>query len=159
MSMTQPTSGVSPLLHFLDGTRVTSFAQTSFAGRCCRVWSRRGHQTGQLGHANSRRYVIHAIESPRWRRQVARSQVTSVAPPLSQKMALCSAAVALGLKSVTSTLVASQSVKWVTQTANINWGKAGALRWKGVSPTVRRCCEPVDSPRCGEGKLSGWSSP
>ena len=41
--------------------------------------------------------------------------------------------------------------------SNINWGKAGRMRWKGVRPTVRGVAmNPVDHPHGGgEGKTSG----
>ena len=41
--------------------------------------------------------------------------------------------------------------------SNINWGKAGRMRWKGVRPTVRGVAmNPVDHPLGGgEGKSSG----
>ena len=40
--------------------------------------------------------------------------------------------------------------------SNINWGKAGRMRWKGVRPTVRGVAmNPVDHPHGGgEGKTS-----
>ncbi|MGW1494142.1 50S ribosomal protein L2, partial [Streptomyces sp. NPDC002402] len=45
--------------------------------------------------------------------------------------------------------------------SNINWGKAGRLRWKGVRPTVRGVAmNPVDHPHGGgEGKTSGGRHP
>ena len=45
--------------------------------------------------------------------------------------------------------------------ANINWGKAGRMRWKGVRPTVRGVVmNPVDHPHGGgEGKTSGGRHP
>jgi large subunit ribosomal protein L2 len=45
--------------------------------------------------------------------------------------------------------------------ANINWGKAGRMRWKGVRPTVRGVAmNPVDHPHGGgEGKTSGGRHP
>jgi large subunit ribosomal protein L2 len=41
--------------------------------------------------------------------------------------------------------------------SNINWGKAGRMRWKGKRPTVRGVVmNPVDHPHGGgEGKTSG----
>ena len=44
---------------------------------------------------------------------------------------------------------------------NINWGKAGRMRWKGVRPTVRGVVmNPVDHPHGGgEGKTSGARHP
>ena len=44
---------------------------------------------------------------------------------------------------------------------NINWGKAGRMRWKGVRPTVRGVVmNPVDHPHGGgEGKTSGGRHP
>jgi large subunit ribosomal protein L2 len=44
---------------------------------------------------------------------------------------------------------------------NINWGKAGRMRWKGVRPTVRGVAmNPVDHPHGGgEGKTSGGRHP
>lgn len=45
--------------------------------------------------------------------------------------------------------------------SNINWGKAGRMRWKGVRPTVRGVVmNPVDHPHGGgEGKTSGGRHP
>jgi large subunit ribosomal protein L2 len=45
--------------------------------------------------------------------------------------------------------------------SNINWGKAGRSRWKGVRPTVRGVAmNPIDHPHGGgEGKTSGGRHP
>jgi large subunit ribosomal protein L2 len=45
--------------------------------------------------------------------------------------------------------------------ANVNWGKAGRMRWKGRRPTVRGVVmNPVDHPHGGgEGKTSGGRHP
>ncbi len=45
--------------------------------------------------------------------------------------------------------------------SNLNWGKAGRKRWKGVRPTVRGVAmNPVDHPHGGgEGKTSGGRNP
>jgi ribosomal protein L2, bacterial/organellar len=45
--------------------------------------------------------------------------------------------------------------------SNINWGKAGRKRWKGVRPTVRGVAmNPVDHPHGGgEGRTSGGRNP
>jgi large subunit ribosomal protein L2 len=45
--------------------------------------------------------------------------------------------------------------------SNINWGKAGRLRWKGKRPTVRGVAmNPIDHPHGGgEGKTSGGRHP
>src|SRR3569833_4211430 len=45
--------------------------------------------------------------------------------------------------------------------SNINWGKAGRMRWKGKRPTVRGdAMNPVDHPHAGgEGKTSGGRHP
>jgi ribosomal protein S19 len=45
--------------------------------------------------------------------------------------------------------------------ANLNWGKAGRMRWKGKRPTVRGVgMNPVDHPHGGgEGKTSGGRHP
>ena len=45
--------------------------------------------------------------------------------------------------------------------SNINWGKAGRMRWKGTRPTVRGVAmNPVDHPHGGgEGKTSGGRHP
>ena len=45
--------------------------------------------------------------------------------------------------------------------SNINWGKAGRMRWKGVRPTVRGVAmNPVDHPHGGgEGRTSGGGHP
>ena len=44
---------------------------------------------------------------------------------------------------------------------NINWGKAGRMRWKGKRPTVRGVAmNPIDHPHGGgEGKTSGGRHP
>ncbi|MDH5752306.1 MAG: 50S ribosomal protein L2, partial [Deltaproteobacteria bacterium] len=48
-----------------------------------------------------------------------------------------------------------------TDHANIEWGKAGRLRWKGVRPTVRGVAmNPIDHPHGGgEGRTSGGRHP
>ncbi len=45
--------------------------------------------------------------------------------------------------------------------SNINWGKAGRMRWKGKRPSVRGVVmNPVDHPHGGgEGKTSGGRHP
>ena len=45
--------------------------------------------------------------------------------------------------------------------SNINWGKAGRSRWKGIRPTVRGVAmNPIDHPHGGgEGKTSGGRHP
>ena len=45
--------------------------------------------------------------------------------------------------------------------SNINWGKAGRMRWKGKRPTVRGVVmNPVDHPHGGgEGRTSGVATP
>jgi large subunit ribosomal protein L2 len=45
--------------------------------------------------------------------------------------------------------------------SNINWGKAGRMRWKGRRPTVRGVAmNPIDHPHGGgEGKTSGGRHP
>ncbi|MDR3070317.1 MAG: 50S ribosomal protein L2, partial [Propionibacteriaceae bacterium] len=45
--------------------------------------------------------------------------------------------------------------------SNINWGKAGRSRWKGIRPTVRGVAmNPIDHPMGGgEGKTSGGRHP
>ena len=49
------------------------------------------------------------------------------------------------------------NAEWI----NIDWGKAGRMRWKGVRPTVRGVVmNPVDHPHGGgEGKTSGGRHP
>lgn len=44
---------------------------------------------------------------------------------------------------------------------NINWGKAGRNRWKGIRPTVRGVVmNPIDHPHGGgEGRTSGGRHP
>ena len=48
-----------------------------------------------------------------------------------------------------------------SEQSNINWGKAGRMRWKGVRPTVRGVAmNPIDHPHGGgEGKTSGGRHP
>ena len=48
-----------------------------------------------------------------------------------------------------------------SEQSNLNWGKAGRMRWKGVRPTVRGVVmNPVDHPHGGgEGKTSGGRHP
>ncbi|MDO5494909.1 MAG: 50S ribosomal protein L2 [bacterium] len=48
-----------------------------------------------------------------------------------------------------------------SEQSNINWGKAGRMRWKGVRPTVRGVVmNPVDHPHGGgEGRTSGGRDP
>ena len=48
-----------------------------------------------------------------------------------------------------------------SEQSNINWGKAGRMRWKGVRPTVRGVVmNPIDHPHGGgEGRTSGGRHP
>src|SRR2546423_9901349 len=48
-----------------------------------------------------------------------------------------------------------------SEQSNINWGKAGRMRWKGKRPTVRGVAmNPIDHPHGrGEGKASGGRHP
>ena len=48
-----------------------------------------------------------------------------------------------------------------SEQANIHWGKAGRMRWKGVRPSVRGVVmNPHDHPHGGgEGKTSGGRHP
>jgi large subunit ribosomal protein L2 len=48
-----------------------------------------------------------------------------------------------------------------SEQSNINWGKAGRMRWKGKRPTVRGVAmNPIDHPHGGgEGKTSGGRHP
>ena len=66
-------------------------------------------------------------------------------------------------RSATSTCAAApRSARWATPSSrNINWGKAGRMRWKGKRPTVRGVAmNPVDHPHGGgEGKTSGGRHP
>ena len=44
--------------------------------------------------------------------------------------------------------------------SNINWGKAGRNRWKGIRPTVRGVVmNPVDHPHGGRHPVSPWGKP
>ncbi len=67
------------------------------------------------------------------------------------------------MKSVAWTSAAAPSVGEVgnAEQSNINWGKAGRMRWKGKRPTVRGVVmNPVDHPHGGgEGKTSGGRHP
>ena len=66
-------------------------------------------------------------------------------------------------RSATSTRAAARPIGEVgnAEQSNINWGKAGRKRWKGVRPTVRGVAmNPVDHPHGGgEGKTSGGRHP
>ena len=63
----------------------------------------------------------------------------------------------------TSTCAAAPSIGAVgnAEQSNINWGKAGRMRWKGKRPTVRGVAmNPIDHPHGGgEGKTSGGRHP
>ena len=67
------------------------------------------------------------------------------------------------VRSAASTCAAAPpSARWANaEQANINWGKAGRMRWKGKRPTVRGVVmNPVDHPHGGgEGKTSGGRHP
>ena len=67
------------------------------------------------------------------------------------------------VRSATSTLRCRATIGEVgnAEQSNINWGKAGRMRWKGVRPTVRGVAmNPVDHPHGGgEGKTSGGRHP
>ncbi len=107
--------------------------------------------------------VIHAVElRPGGGAKLARS-AGAEHPAAGQGRRLRLAAHALAVRSAASTCAAApRSARSATPNRrNINWGKAGRMRWKGKRPTVRGVVmNPVDHPHGGgEGKTSGGRHP
>lgn len=106
--------------------------------------------------------TIHAIEPPaRWRREDLRSAGASV-QLLAKEGTMATLRMPSGeVRMVDVRCRATIGEVGNAEQSNINWGKAGRMRWKGVRPTVRGVAmNPVDHPHGGgEGKTSGGRHP
>lgn len=107
--------------------------------------------------------VIHAVEPPpRWRREdrafgrrprPGSSPRTAPTPSLRMPSG--------EIRNVDARCRATIGEVGNAEQSNINWGKAGRMRWKGKRPTVRGVVmNPVDHPHGGgEGRTSGGRHP
>jgi large subunit ribosomal protein L2 len=106
--------------------------------------------------------VIHSIElKPLGGAKIARSAGTSV-QLVAKDGAYAQLRMPSGeIRNVDARCRATIGVVGNAEQSNINWGKAGRMRWKGVKPTVRGVVmNPVDHPHGGgEGKTSGGRHP
>ena len=106
--------------------------------------------------------VIHAVElRPGGGAKLARSAGASI-QLLGKEGAYASLRIPSGeIRRVDVRCRASVGEVGNAEQGNINWGKAGRMRWKGKRPTVRGVVmNPVDHPHGGgEGKTSGGRHP
>jgi|SRR5690625_462360 len=106
--------------------------------------------------------VIHAIElKPGGGAKIARSAGASV-QLVAKEGAFAQLRMPSGeIRNVDARCRASIGAVGNAEQSNINWGKAGRMRWKGKRPTVRGVVmNPVDHPHGGgEGKTSGGRHP
>lgn len=106
--------------------------------------------------------VIHAVElRPGGGAKIARSAGTSV-QLVAKEGKLAQLRMPSGeIRNVDARCRATVGEVGNAEQSNINWGKAGRMRWKGVRPTVRGVVmNPVDHPHGGgEGKTSGGRHP
>jgi large subunit ribosomal protein L2 len=106
--------------------------------------------------------VVHAIElRPGGGAKIARSAGTSV-QLVAKEGALAQLRMPSGeIRNVDVRCRATVGEVGNAEQSNINWGKAGRMRWKGKRPTVRGVAmNPVDHPLGGgEGKSSGGRHP
>ncbi|MDI5965159.1 50S ribosomal protein L2 [Streptomyces sp. SL13] len=106
--------------------------------------------------------TVHAIElRPGGGAKMARSAGTSV-QLLAKEGAMATLRMPSGeVRMVDARCRATVGEVGNAEQSNINWGKAGRMRWKGVRPTVRGVAmNPVDHPHGGgEGKTSGGRHP
>ena len=106
--------------------------------------------------------VVHAIElRPGGGAKIARSAGTSV-QLVAKEGSLAQLRMPSGeIRNVDVRCRATVGEVGNAEQSNINWGKAGRMRWKGKRPTVRGVAmNPVDHPLGGgEGKSSGGRHP
>ncbi|MBW8766586.1 MAG: 50S ribosomal protein L2 [Geodermatophilales bacterium] len=106
--------------------------------------------------------VVHAIElRPGGGAKIARSAGTSV-QLVAREGRLAQLRMPSGeIRNVDVRCRATVGEVGNAEQSNINWGKAGRMRWKGKRPTVRGVAmNPVDHPHGGgEGKTSGGRHP
>ncbi|MGB3258759.1 MAG: 50S ribosomal protein L2 [Ornithinimicrobium sp.] len=106
--------------------------------------------------------VLHAIElRPGGGAKIARSAGTRV-QLVAKESGMAQLRMPSGeIRNVDARCRASIGEVGNAEQSNINWGKAGRMRWKGKRPTVRGVVmNPVDHPHGGgEGKTSGGRHP
>ncbi len=106
--------------------------------------------------------VLHAIElRPGGGAKIARSAGTRV-QLVAKESGMAQLRMPSGeIRNVDARCRASVGEVGNAEQSNINWGKAGRMRWKGKRPTVRGVVmNPVDHPHGGgEGKTSGGRHP
>ena len=154
------------LLHYADGEKRYILApDQAAAGRPDRERSVRRHQAGQQPAAAQHpgRYGRPRHRAAARRRREDRPLRGCLACSSSPRTARTPSCVCRPVRSATSTCAAARSVGEVgnAEQSNINWGKAGRMRWKGKRPTVRGVAmNPIDHPHGGgEGKTSGGRHP
>ncbi|MCI7551222.1 MAG: 50S ribosomal protein L2 [Actinomycetaceae bacterium] len=106
--------------------------------------------------------VLHAVEmNPGGGAKIARSAGTSVQLVAKEGKYAQLRMPSGEIRNVDARCRATVGVVGNAEQSNINWGKAGRMRWKGVRPTVRGVVmNPVDHPHGGgEGKTSGGRHP
>ena len=106
--------------------------------------------------------VVHAIElRPGGGAKIARSAGTSVQLVASEGRFAQLRMPSGEIRNVDVRCRATVGEVGNAEQSNINWGKAGRMRWKGKRPTVRGVAmNPVDHPHGGgEGKTSGGRHP
>ena len=153
------------LLHYADGEKRYIIAPAKL-GQGDRSRTARGrHQAGQQPAAaqhpgRHRRCTRSSCGPAAARRSPARPARASSWSPRRAPSPSCACP---PVRSATSTSAAApRSARSATPSSrNINWGKAGRMRWKGKRPTVRGVAmNPVDHPHGGgEGKTSGGRHP
>ena len=154
------------LLHYADGEKRYIIAPKDLKqGDRGRVGPGRGHQAGQQPaaaqhpgrHHRSTRWSCVRAAAPSWPARPASASSCWAARARTPRCA-CPRA-----RSGGSTCAAAPRVGEIgnADQSNINWGKAGRMRWKGKRPTVRGVAmNPVDHPHGGgEGKTSGGRHP
>jgi large subunit ribosomal protein L2 len=153
------------LLHYADGEKRYILAPAGReAGRPGRVGQQRRHQVGNnlplrnipVGS------TIHAIElrpggAPRWPGSAGANVQLVAKEGTRAQLRLPSGE----MRYVDVRCRATLGGVGNAEQSNINWGKAGRMRWKGKRPTVRGVAmNPVDHPHGGgEGKTSGGRHP
>ena len=153
------------LLHYADGEKRYIIAPAGSAGRHRREPARAADI--KPGNTLPLRNipvgtVVHAIElRPGGGAKIARSAGTSV-QLVAKEGPYAQLRMPSGeIRNVDVRCRATVGEVGNAEQSNINWGKAGRMRWKGKRPTVRGVAmNPVDHPHGGgEGKTSGGRHP
>ena len=152
------------LLHYADGDKRTSWPRTGWPRAT--GWRTAPAPTSPGNNLPLRNIpvgtVIHAIElRPGGGAKIARSAGTSV-QLVAKEGRFAQLRMPSGeIRNVDVRCRATIGEVGNAEQSNIDWGKAGRMRWKGKRPTVRGVVmNPVDHPHGGgEGKTSGGRHP